>query len=337
MQSNRGVICELRSRREHAVRFVISTILIMGIAPNLRAQPANIDNENNAASEQPISDSQQGVLVSSSGEKEPDLSAQRAADDSLDNSQTNASDQPAPVDFGVMDAPQLKTTVPATTAKKTQTTDSTTQMETEDREEKPKSGAPKARIGAQLSIWNSFSIPFGKYDEDHDISHIRGVGVNNVTLIGYKILPELLIGLQIDMMFYGVHGRVLDEVCEDEDSLCISRVAGISVQTQVHLLPNRFVNPWIGYGLGISSTSTMNGFFSGDTLLQAPSFDFAKVSTGADFRFNRVIGFGPFIGFSAGVYFYQIESDDWEKNNSEIEDQALHFQLDIGVRVVFTP
>jgi len=308
----------------------------MGMAPDLLAQPVEITNENNAEPEQPTTESQQVEPASSPAEKEPDLSAQRAADDSLENSQTSASDQPAPVDFGVMDAPQLKTTVTATTAKETQTTVSTTTMEKEDREEKPPGGAPKARIGAQFSIWPSLSIPFGKFDGDHGISYIRGLGIYEVKLIGYKILPEFLLGLQIDTL-YGARGRVLDEVCADEDHLCLSSGVGIGVQAQIHLLPNRFVNPWIGYGIGISYLTTVNGLFSGDTAFSAPSFDFTKISAGADFRFNRVIGFGPFIGFSAGFYFHQIEVVDRESNTSEIEDQTLHFQLDIGVRVVFTP
>lgn len=188
---------------------------------------------------------------------------------------------------------------------------------------------PKARTGFQMDIRTGYSIPMGKLEGDNGL-----VGSTKITDavsgqvpfildIGGKVIPELFVGGYFGLGFGAAGGR-LKTSCPN----CNAVGLHVGAELQYHFLPASFVNPWLGYGIGLESLAV------GDSRSVGwGGFEFARLMGGADFRLNRVFGVGPFVDFSMATFSTYNDGDQ----SRSIPETGIHEWLTLGVRFVFFP
>jgi len=189
--------------------------------------------------------------------------------------------------------------------------------------------APKARTGFQMDIRTGYSIPMGKLDGGNGLfgsSKLTDAVSGQVPFIldiGGKVIPELFIGGYFGLAFGGAGGATKNG-CPN----CNSVGLHVGAELQYHILPASFVNPWVGYGIGLESLAV------GDSRSVAwGGFEFARFMGGADFRINRVFGVGPFVDLSMATFSTFNDGDQ----SRSIPETGIHEWLTLGVRFVFFP
>jgi hypothetical protein len=205
--------------------------------------------------------------------------------------------------------------------------------------------APKAHTGFQLGLRTGVALPFGKArggaygtstTSGVDLSEVASPQVPIYVEIGGKPIPNLFIGGYLGLGFGGA-GDQTDIDCNNTNTTCVVVDARFGIEVQYHILPDAWVNPWVGYGFGFESVAlsasngdvTSSGSFSG--------FEFAHFMTGVDFRLSRVFGLGPFVGFSLGQYSRVHLEVNNTSRSEDIPETAMHQWLTVGLRTVFFP
>jgi hypothetical protein len=183
---------------------------------------------------------------------------------------------------------------------------------------------PPPRTGFQMDIRTGYSVPMGNLQKDVKMSDWVSGQVPFLLDIGGKIIPELFLGGYFGFGVGGAGGP-LKETCPN----CTSVRLHFGAEVQYHILPAGFVNPWIGYGIGLESMAVGDSSSVG-----FGGFEFARFMGGADFRINKVFGVGPFVDLSMATYS---SFSDGDGNNLDITETATHEWLTLGVRFVFFP
>jgi len=189
-----------------------------------------------------------------------------------------------------------------------------------------------------MDIRTGYSIPMGKVqggatalpagaqgglNDGLNMSDVVSGQVPFILDIGAKVIPQLFVGGYLGLGFGGAAGA-LKESCPSCNSVSIH----FGVEAQYHILPEAFVNPWIGYGLGFESMAV------GDSnSIGWGGFEFARFMAGADFRINRVFGVGPFVDLSMATY----STFNDGSNSVSVTETGTHEWLTLGARFVFFP
>jgi hypothetical protein len=117
-------------------------------------------------------------------------------------------------------------------------------------------------------------------------------------------------------------------------SSCAATTASLGAQVHYAILPDEWVNPWVGYGLGFSWFSAG----SAPNEVDLRGFDFARLTLGVDFRLSRTLGIGPFVDFDVGVYDSRtIDAPRGRFADGDIHGRTIHEWLVIGPRFVLFP
>ncbi|HET7538937.1 MAG TPA: hypothetical protein VFK05_03670 [Polyangiaceae bacterium] len=185
---------------------------------------------------------------------------------------------------------------------------------------------PKAHTGFQMDIRTGYSIPLGTLEGGANGSAATKMSdavsgqVPFMLDIGGKVIPELFIG---GYLGFGVGGAGSN--CPN----CSSVGLHVGAEVQYHILPAGFVNPWVGYGIGIESLAVGD-----NTSVGWGGFEFARFMGGADFRINKIFGVGPFVDLSMASFS---TFSDTQSNSHDINQTGIHEWLTLGVRFVFFP
>ena len=184
------------------------------------------------------------------------------------------------------------------------------------------------RTGYSLPMGKVQSGPTGGVGVGSNMSDWFGGQVPFIVDIGGKVIPELFIGGYFGLGIGGAGGQLKDN-CPN----CNSVGLHFGAEVQYHILPAGFVNPWIGYGIGIESGAVGDGSKS----VAWGGFQFARLMGGADFRLNRVFGVGPFVDLAMGSYSTENIDTGTVSSKTDIAESAVHSWLTFGVRFVFFP
>ena len=125
--------------------------------------------------------------------------------------------------------------------------------------------------------------------------------------------------------------------CEMLRATCVAVGVRIGAEIQYHFLPDRAVNPWIGYGIGYEVAAQGISARDQDQTDSLTGFEFARLSSGVDFRMTKTFGIGPFAEFSAGTYTAAEFKLNGNSARGTIDKTAGHQWLTLGVRFVFFP
>jgi len=204
----------------------------------------------------------------------------------------------------------------------------------------PAQTAPPARTGFQMDVRTGYSVPMGKLASADQAAAVPGTKLSDMVSgqvpfivdIGGKIIPELFLGGYLGLAFGGAGGAV-KRACDLDGESCVAVGVHLGIELQYQIRPAAFVDPWIGYGLGIESLAL--SFARGGTTESVgfSGFEFARLMAGVDFRITRVFGVGPFIDLSLAQY----TSEKVGSQSATLDNTATHEWLTLGARFVFFP
>jgi hypothetical protein len=135
----------------------------------------------------------------------------------------------------------------------------------------------------------------------------------------------------------------LEAACRDDDDdlsndiACSAYTLRAGLAAQYSFQPGERINPWVGYGFGIeSSSATLSDYEHGyQEQVTSTGFTYAQLSAGFDARY--AVGFGPFVEASLGEFTKTNTEVDGRVTRMPIDDRALHAWLTLGLRLVVNP
>jgi hypothetical protein len=199
--------------------------------------------------------------------------------------------------------------------------------------------APNERTGFQMAIRTGVSVPFGDMYQGTKLSDFSSVQVPLLVDLGGKPIPQLFLGGYIGPSFGGA-GSEMAKVCDAADASCVGVSFRLGVEAQVHLMPQSFTNPWLGYGIGFESLAIGLSGNTGSTATSGVSgVELAHFMGGLDLRLSRVFGIGPYVDLALGHYTTLNYDDGGIRGSVTIDsaDRATHGWVTLGARFVFFP
>jgi outer membrane protein W len=193
----------------------------------------------------------------------------------------------------------------------------------------------KIKLGLRLG----YAIPSGKVFGDNNtvggqpltstkLSDLVSGGVPIQLDAGYMVTDNILVGL------YGQYAFVSEKNC-DTGADCSAHDIRLGVQAQYHIMPDQFVDPWLGIGVGYEwlSDSESAGGVSQDTTLKG--LEFLNLQGGADFQAASAFTVGPFLSLSLGQYASLSTSGPLANLSGSLDNKALHEWITIGAKGTF--
>jgi hypothetical protein len=145
-----------------------------------------------------------------------------------------------------------------------------------------------------------------------------GAGATAEIDLGYRIIPELSVGL------YGTFAGYQrgDHLVGDNNVFG----ASAGVQAAWHFRPDRSVDPWVKLGTGWQGL-WLDPSNAKTTSLQG--FELARLQVGADYRLTRDIAISPVIGGSATLFVS--EDSPMTTDYTEIHDKKVNVSGFAGI------
>lgn len=190
---------------------------------------------------------------------------------------------------------------------------------------------PAPHAGFQLALRSGFSVPVGKAWKDFSMSDITTGQLPLILDIGGKPIPELFLGAYIGFAFGKAAGFTKD-TCELGGG-CATGSFHLGIDAHWHFLPGGWLDPWVGYGIGIESLAVGESKDGTIDSYGVAGFEFAHLMLGADWRPERIVGLGPFVDVSFGKYSSITSNSD----TKDIPDTAFHSWVTLGVRGILFP
>lgn len=185
-----------------------------------------------------------------------------------------------------------------------------------------------------ISFGAGGGIPFGNIDTGGYRSEFISHEVPLVLDFGMKVNRWLYLGLYVGVGF-GAAGSTLQDRCNETGVSCSSSSLRFGLNFQRYFLPSARINPYVGYGIGytqaILSTNGIKGLPPGSLR----GFEIARLTLGADYRVNSVIGFGPYVDFGLGIYLTR--GNELDGPEQEGLGFNMHGWLRFGLRATLFP
>jgi hypothetical protein len=199
--------------------------------------------------------------------------------------------------------------------------------------------APNERTGFQMALRTGLSVPFGDAVKGFELSDFSSVQVPLLVDLGGKPIPELFLGGYIGPSFGGAGGQTAKQ-CDASNASCVGVSFRLGLEAQVHLMPQSFTNPWLGYGIGVESIAIGTSSSRSSTATSGLSgVELAHFMGGLDLRLSRVFGIGPFVDVALGRYSTVHFDDGGVSRSFDIDsaDRTTHGWVTLGARFVFFP
>jgi hypothetical protein len=211
--------------------------------------------------------------------------------------------------------------------------------------------APAADAGApwmafEFGVKLAFGLPFGSATggNGNDLNHF----VSNMFVplwldAGLRFLSHWYAGAYFSLGLPSLSNQIFSGQCNQTGFGCSSNDTRLGVNAAYHVLPDGFVDPWFGVGIGyewFSFTETATAAVSGTGKPVTASggvagWEFVNLEGGVDFRLlNGALGVGPFIQLNLDQYDHQSVASDANggTTGSSIQNQALHEWFLMGVK-----
>jgi hypothetical protein len=200
--------------------------------------------------------------------------------------------------------------------------------------------------GFEAGVRVGYGIPLGNAAQDGKLSDGIGGQVPLMIDIGYRVIPNLFIGLYGQYGF-GWVGDTISTACDMSSQVsCSAHDIRLGVEGQFHFLPRQKLDPWVGLGLGyewLGISIEGGGLQVSETL---SGFEFFNLQAGLDIAVTEHFYIGPFLNLSF-AQFSSLSLDCSSGASSlcsnafgasgDIQNKALHEWLLIGVRGAYAP
>jgi hypothetical protein len=198
--------------------------------------------------------------------------------------------------------------------------------------------------GFEVGLRLGYGIPLGNTSGNEKLSDGIGGQVPIIIDLGYRVIPNLFVGLYGQYGFSWVGGNVSDACDMSSEISCSAHDIRLGVEAQFHFLPRQKLDPWVGLGVGYEwmGISVEGG---GVKVSMTPhGFEFVNLQAGLDILVAEHFYLGPFLSLS--IAQYSDMSVDCSAGSvlcnqfgagGTIQDKALHEWLMLGVRGAFAP
>jgi hypothetical protein len=144
---------------------------------------------------------------------------------------------------------------------------------------------------AEIEISPGFATAFGNIDPNRSLSDVVSGGGGLELGIGYRISPYFLLGV------YGT-GTRYGNTADTANAAVWGSTMGI--QAQVHFLPHRVADPFIGLGTGAMGQWVVLPNSAGT--ITRWGLDLARLRVGVDYRVSPDVAIAPVVGGDMGIF-----------------------------------
>jgi hypothetical protein len=189
---------------------------------------------------------------------------------------------------------------------------------------KPSHDPPRLELTGQVGL----ALPMGKVSAaEAGLGQVVSPQVPIGLEVGPRLTRHLFIGAYGSVAFGTAAGDFHTRCATGANTLgCSVATIRFGIATRLRFRPDTSFMPWVGYGLGVESTSM--------DLFAASGIDFAHISVGADLRAREDAVFGPVIDFGLG--HYTDERTNVDSGSASVDKQALHGWLTLGIRGTYS-
>ena len=149
-------------------------------------------------------------------------------------------------------------------------------------------------IGLDLGLRLGYGIPLGSALKDSKLSD----GVNGQIPIwvdaGYRFTPNIMAGAYFSYGFVSVADKA--QGCGSGGVDCSAHDVRLGLQGQYRLMPDEFVDPWLGLGIGLEWLHERPRLRAGASSISSKlnGVEFLDLQGGADFKIMDMLSAGPF-------------------------------------------
>jgi hypothetical protein len=199
--------------------------------------------------------------------------------------------------------------------------------------------------GFETGLRVGYAVPLGNIvggnDDDRGLDNAIKGAVPIWVDLGYRVLPELFVGLYGQYGF-GFSGDTFGDNCEESDTNCSASTLRLGLELHYHPVPKSVANPWVGLGLGYEWLTIGIERGSRELSFTVHGFELLNLQAGLDFKVTDNFYLGPALSFSLGQ-FSEVsascsggDADDCAED-PEIEEKAVHEWLVLAVRGAYAP
>jgi hypothetical protein len=199
---------------------------------------------------------------------------------------------------------------------------------------------PLAQTGFQLAFRTGAAIPAGKVSEGNG-NGMSDVFVTQIPLLvelGGKPIEELFVGVYAGFGLGGVASS-FERQCNAASVSCSTHTLRLGVEGIAYMLPGHRIDPWVGYGIGLESstvTAETNKAFASSGV---SGLELAHLLAGMDVRLSHYFGIGPFFDVAVGRYtsIHQDATLAAPATDQDISNPATHLWVSLGARALIYP
>lgn len=199
---------------------------------------------------------------------------------------------------------------------------------------------PLAQTGFQVAFRTGAAIPAGKVSEGsgNAMSDVFATQVPLLVELGGKPIEELFVGVYAGFGLGGVASS-FEQQCNAAGVSCSTHTLRLGIEGIVYMLPGRRIDPWVGYGIGLESSSVTaetNKAFASSGI---SGLELAHLMAGMDVRVSHYFGIGPFLDVAIGRYtsVHQDATLAAPATDQDIANTATHLWVSLGARAVVFP
>ncbi|WP_223638789.1 porin family protein [Corallococcus sp. EGB] len=198
----------------------------------------------------------------------------------------------------------------------------------------PAAAQEPKKSGLALGVRGAIGIPVGDSFRDTSLRDTFGTTVAPQVDVSWFFSRQLSLGGYFQ---YGIGSGPHDSCSGENNPSCTSTVLRVGVDLDYHFLPDGFIGPWVGVGVGYEIGKLEAGRGASNTWLKLEGYDLAHAHLGLDLHLTRSIAVGPYISASVGQYsegavrLGDVETSD----NLTSDEKRIHVWVQPGVRVQF--
>lgn len=199
---------------------------------------------------------------------------------------------------------------------------------------------PREQTGFQIAFRTGAALPAAKISEGagNALNDVFGWQVPILAEIGGKPINELFVGVYAGFGLGGVSSS-FEQECNAAAISCSSRTLRVGIESIVYLLPSRRIDPWVGYGIGLETTTLVTEAKKAVATQSLYGIELAHLMAGFDARITHYVGVGPYADLSLGRYssFHRDATATAGSVDGDVANPAIHAWVSLGVRLVFFP
>ena len=199
---------------------------------------------------------------------------------------------------------------------------------------------PPAQRGFQLAIRTGVALPFGNVSPTLPMSDALSAQLPFLLDIGAKPFRYVFVGAYLGVAVGAAAGSIA-ESCSALAVSCMGLGFRGGLQVQVHIRPDKRLNPWIGYGFGYEIGGSRGENETTTVKNNVRGFEIGHFLAGLDIRVDDYFAAGPFVDVALGKYDLAeslINAGGLvNTRGGQLEEKASHIWLILGARAVLFP